>query len=427
MGLQAMAQDTGNPLAAWEFPKRSGIRIRPLLNRNAGEVFAPSYRVEVPARVTGKGRLMRQFKKREDAEAWADKMFRGQRLEGEGFFELTDAERGEVAVNLPLLRERGISLTEAVRFVLKRMRPKELTKTVNEVVEELVASKAQRFGRGDLRERSYTDFAYRTRKFADSMGGRLVEEVTGEEIRAWLNGLKRGPRTNWNYMAVIGEVFRYAVQKKYAFSSPLDELTDVERKELCGSGDPKEPCILRVEEAERLLNAALVNPELDLLGAVTLALFCGLRTEEIKRLEWGSVRMEEMPPVVVIGAKIAKKRRIRHVDIPPVALAWLSLVPNRTGQVARSEHANDYQKRFKKLHKLAGFAAWEANAMRHSFGSYHYALNGNPLETSRLLGHKASDQVLFDHYRALVTREQGERYFSIYPPESEGNLLRFCA
>jgi len=412
-----MAQDTDNVLAAWEFPKKSGIRIRPLLNRNAGEVFEASYRVEVPARVTGRGRLLKQFKKREDAEAWADKVFRGQRLEGEGFFELTDSERGEVAVNLPLLRERGISLTEAVQFVLKRMRPKELTKTVNEVVEELVASKAQRFERGDLRERSYTDFAYRTRKFAASLGGRLVEEVTGGEVKAWLNALKRGPRTNWNYMAVIGEVFRYAVQKRYAFSSPLDELTDVERKELCGSGDPKEPCILRVEEAERLLRAALVNPDLDLLGAVVLGLFCGLRTEEIKRLDWDSVRMGETPPDVVIGAKIAKKRRIRYVAIPPVALAWLSLVPSRTGQVTRSEHANDYQKRFRKLHKLAGFAKWETNAMRHSFGSYHYALTGNSLETSRQLGHKASDQVLFDHYRALVSKEQGERYFALYPPE----------
>jgi len=145
-----MAQDTDSVLAAWEFPKRSGIRIRPLLNRHAGAVFAASYRVEVPARVTGKGRLLKQFKRREDAEAWADKAFRGQRLEGEGFFELTDAERAEMAANAPLLREAGVSLTEAVQFALQRMRPKGLKKTVSEVVEELVASKAQRFERGGL-------------------------------------------------------------------------------------------------------------------------------------------------------------------------------------------------------------------------------------------------------------------------------------
>jgi len=149
---------------------------------------------------------------------------------------------------------------------------------------------------------------------------------------------------------------------------------------------------LTVDEAQRLLNAALANPELDLLGAVVLGLFCGIRTEEITRLEWEDVRMSEESPVVVVGGKIAKKRRIRHVEIPPVALAWLSLAPNRTGEVTRSETINDYPKRFRKLHKLAGFAKWETNAMRHSFGSYHYALHGNPLETSRLLGHKASDE-----------------------------------
>jgi hypothetical protein len=61
----------------------------------------------------------------------------------------------------------------------------------------------------------------------------------------------------------------------------------------------------------------LKHPELDILGAVTLALFCGLRTEEIKRLEWKHVRLGETQPIVMIGATIAKKRRIRHVDVPP--------------------------------------------------------------------------------------------------------------
>jgi hypothetical protein len=95
--------------------------------------------------------------------------------------------------------------------------------------------------------------------------------------------------------------------------------------------------------------------------------------------------------------------------------------------VTRNDHVNDYQKRFRKLLALAGFTKWEGNAMRHSFGSYHYARHGNPLETSRLLGHKASDQVLFDHYRALATKAHAEAYFSIRPPASAGNVLRFTA
>jgi integrase len=423
-----MARTTSTALASWEYPKKSGIRIREVLNLNGGDAFGASYLVTLPVKVTGKGRERKQFKNRPDAEQWAESSFRGYRMEGEGFFALTDAERREVAASVPMLREHGISIAEAIQFAIKRMRPEGRTKTMRAVIEELIASKAQRFERGDLRARSYEDFSQRGERVAAGFEGRLVGEVAGADLKAWINGLKQGPRTNRNYLAVIGEVFRYATQKRYVPSSPLDDLTDVDRKELCGNGnDAKEPSILTPDQAERLLNTALANPDFDLLGAVTLALFCGLRTEEIKRLEWDSVRTGETPPVVTIGAKIAKKRRIRHVDIPEVALPWLSLVTDRTGQVTRSAHANDYQKRFQKLFKLAGFTEWEGNAMRHSFGSYHYALHGNPLETSRLLGHKASDQVLFDHYRALATKAHAKAYFSIHPPASAGNVLKFTA
>ena len=64
--------------------------------------------------------------------------------------------------------------------------------------------------------------------------------------------------------------------------------------------------------------------------------------------------------------------------------------------------------------------------MRHSFGSYHFALHGNSLETSRQLGHRASDQVLFDHYRALATKEQAERYFAIKPEKVESKIVRIA-
>ena len=62
--------------------------------------------------------------------------------------------------------------------------------------------------------------------------------------------------------------------------------------------------------------------------------------------------------------------------------------------------------------------------MRHSFGSYHYAQYGNSIETARILGHKSDDNVLFSHYRALTTKEQGIAYFAIYP-EHKGRVINF--
>lgn len=423
-------------LKSWEYPKGSGIRIREVLNRHRGAAFGGSFLVTVPSKLTGKLRDRQQFKSKDAAEEWAEKTFTGYRKQGQGFFELTEEERRDVAANVPLLRKHGLKLAEVVQFAIKRMRSEGRDKTVQQVIDELVLSKEQRHTRGDLRERSFRDFKHRAQKFADGFQDRIAAEVTGEEIKNWLNGRKLGARSNQNYLAIVGEVFHYAGQKRYVGFSPLEDLTDAERKELCGRGGlDVEPSILTPDQAEQLLAAAMANPDLGLLAAVTLGLFCGLRTEELKRLDWSHVRFTDAQPIVTVTAEIAKKRRIRHVEIPANALQWLSLSGTREGSVAGNLYVSHYQKRFRKLQKLAGFtmkdeagetvSTWETNAMRHSFGSYHYALHGNPLETSRLLGHKASDQVLFDHYRALATKEQAQAYFAITPPADAAKIVKF--
>jgi integrase len=380
--------------------------------------------VTVPSRLTGRLRERRQFKTKALAEDWANTQFSGHRKDGHAFFSLSDHERRDVAAVMPELRKSGISLSEAVRFAIKHLRPEGRNRSVKQIVDELTASKALRFERGDLRERSYRDFKERAGRFAGAFEGRIASQVTGEEIKSWLNCLDLGTRSNANYLATVGEVFKLAAQRRYVAFSPLDDLTDTDRKELCGGQrDGREPAILTPDQAFRLISAAQQHPELELFGAVALALFCGVRTEELKRLEWDHVRLSDESPVVTIGAKIAKKRRIRHVEIPANALQWLLLVPYRSGPVARNAHVNDYQKRFQKLLRRAKFKKWEANSMRHSFGSYHYALHGDPLKTSRLLGHKASDQVLFDHYRALATKEEAKRYFEIAPAPQAGKIV----
>jgi integrase len=421
-----MAKVTETALKSWEYPKNSGIRIREVFNLTAGAAFGASYLVTIPSKVTGQLRERRQFKHKKEAQQWADNTFAGFRKQGHDFFGITPQERQEVGSVLPLLRKHGISIGEAVRFAVKHLQPEGKTKAVREVVAELLASKAQRHERGDLRARSYADFEQRVEKFATGFEGRIASEVTADEIKQWLNGMGNGPRSNQNYLAVIGEVFKLAAQRRYVAFSPLESLTDIDRKELCGgNSEANEPSILTPTEAAKLLNTALEHPQLELLGAVTLGLFCGLRTEELKRLDWEQVKVDDASPVVTIGAKIAKKRRIRHIEIPANAVLWLSLVAKRTGPVTHSNSYNDHQQRFRKLLKLAKFKKWEANAMRHSFGSYHYALHGNPLETSRLLGHKASDQVLFDHYRALATKAQAEAYFAIKPPANAAKVVAF--
>lgn len=426
----------GSGLRSWEYPKGSGIRIREIINTQGGEAFGGSFMVTLSAKVTGTVRNRRQFPSKSKAEDWAEKQLAGYQKQGHEFYKATDEERNEFSACLPKLREHGVTLTEAVEFALKRLRPKGGERTISAIALELIESKRTRFDRGDLRERSFRDFSHRASKFAQAFEETPAYDFTVDDLREWLIGLEVTPRTTQNYLAIISEILKYACQKKYIAFSPIEELTDTDRKELCGSGlNTKEPSILTTNQANRLLETAREHPELDLLGAITLGLFCGIRVEELKRLDWASVRDHEDDPIVTISGSIAKKRRIRHVSIPKNALKWLSLCTDRLSTVTRSEHYNDYQKRFQKLLKIAGFghpeenggwrSDWDTNAMRHSFGSYHYALHGNPLETARQLGHKASDQVLFDHYRALATKESGKAFFDIVPAKVESKVINF--
>ena len=216
--------------------------------------------------------------------------------------------------------------------------------------------------------------------------------------------------------------------KAIHFGKSIGFAFDLRFKSIYGreSSDIREPNILTVKEAESLLDAARTHLDLDLLAAVTLGLFCGIRTEELKKLEWKDIRMDEKQPFVVISSRIAKKRRIRNVDIPPNALTWLKVCRKKSGAVARNEYISDYQKRFRNLQRLAGFgewiqkgdkriwkSTWKENSIRHSFGSYHYALHGDSMLTSRLMGHKEGDAVLFEHYRALVSSESAEKFFNL--------------
>jgi hypothetical protein len=42
-------------------------------------------------------------------------------------------------------------------------------------------------------------------------------------------------------------------------------------------------------------------------------------------------------------------------------------------------------------------------------------LHSDAAKTSAMLGHKANDQVLFDSYRSLGRKKDGEAYFGILP------------
>jgi integrase len=173
-----------------------------------------------------------------------------------------------------------------------------------------------------------------------------------------------------------------------------------------------------------------------LLSSVALRLFCGMRTEEIVRCDWHDVRWQETKPFVHIGEDKAKGRAARNVTIPPNALEWLALCTEKKGPISPRKDSVGYCKAFRRLRRKAELdtkdpktgkwvSMWETNDTRHSFGSYHYAAHGDAILTSREMGHKQGDTMLFSHYRQLTTEAEGLRYFALVPQPAIAEHLPF--
>ena len=409
--------------APWE---HRGIRIRPLKNRSGSH----SYRVEVPESVTGR-RILKQYKTEEEAVAYAEQMFVQRQNSGLSAFTLTESQRSDAHDALKLLRDSqcDVGLKLAAEFYIRHARPASGDIMVNALSEKYRESKERK----GLRPRSLSDLKYRLGVFALTFGARLVKEIQAVEIEQWLFADKTSSnQTRRNFRTVLMGFFKYAVTQKYLAANPLLAVTNPVVEDA-------EPEILTVKQAWALLNPALAMPELDLLPYVALGLFCGVRAEELARLDWSAVDLASEH--ITIGSKIAKKRRIRMIHVPDCCRAWLEAAGvKEKGAVRPAGFARRWDKltagadRFAldqdgnrvESEKSIGLVPWPANALRHSAASYHFARHNDAAKTCAMLGQK-SDQVLFDHYRSLVKPAEAKKFYELVPAEQSGKVIKLAA
>jgi integrase len=139
---------------------------------------------------------------------------------------------------------------------------------------------------------------------------------------------------------------------------------------------------------------------------MTLVFFCGVRVDEVARLSWDKVDLQDAR--VTIESEASKKGRRRVNVIPENALEWLRLCKS-SGKVA----PNDYAQRMKRLRHRAGIS-YPQNAMRHCFSAYHLAKWGDAPKTAFQLGHP-NPQLLYNTYYAVVDSADVSRFWEIIP------------
>src|SRR4029077_11490462 len=190
--------------------------------------------------------------------------------EGMAAFSIPQELRIEALKCQRLLEPVEASLTDAVQFFLKHAKPSGGTKTLAEAVKELIASK-----RTAGRKQSYVhNLEFVLNCFNRDFQTHKVNEITREEIESWLNRYDN-LTSRKNRIRDLSILFEFCRKRGYCGSNPLANI----EKPIVTLARPE---IFTVAEAGALLTTAELHPELDLVPAIAIGLFAGLRLSEVK-------------------------------------------------------------------------------------------------------------------------------------------------
>jgi hypothetical protein len=157
--------------------------------------------------------------------------------------------------------------------------------------------------------------------------------------------------------------------------------------------------ILTVTRVKELLKWVRTNDP-GMLPCICLTLFAGIRPDEARWLSADDFKGKE----IVIGGEFAKGRARRVIEMNPTLKKWLAV----GGEIPPKEE--NFKERIERIHKA--IQPWPHDCLRHSFVSYRCAIAGIKT-TAQEAAH--SEDTLLRHYRALVTREEAEKFWAIRP------------
>ncbi len=326
-----------------------------------------------------------------------------------------DADTLRDAVDaLHILNGRG-SLRDAARSFIREYEQRERDIPT---VSELVDTYMQESEADNLRHRTIKDLRHRLGRLVKIYGNTRVDQIDGPDIRHTLQHMKTqnekaySATTRKHFHMAWQALFNYAIERGYIEANPVSSKTRLRRRSM-KSGHRPDPEVWTPTEAANILKSAREHCP-GMVAPLALGMFAGIRTAEIRRLEWEK-HIDLVRGIVKIGTDIAKKRSVRNVTISDNLKKWLALDPTQSNMVAKqSDH--QWRSRIAEIVKHAdGINAWKQNAMRHSFGTYHLEHHGKPQKTALEMGHVDGGGVLFEHYRQLTDKATAEAYWKIEP------------
>jgi integrase len=346
----------------------------------------------------GGGRDRKTFKDRREAETYLGLAKIQIQNYGAAAMSISDGLRAEAVKCSQMLQPYGQTIADATRFYIDHLNAIARSQAVSHAVKEFQAA-----CRADGKSVRYLrDLKYRLGRFADDFGSSHIAEITTTDIDEWLRQLNLGPVSRNTFRRRLVTLFKFAKTRGWCRTIPAAETARVREVS-------EEVGILTPSELSGLLKVAST----DTIPYWTIGAFAGLRATEIERLEWADVNLDRR--WIKVRAKNTKSASRRLVDIQPNLLKWLRPYQGRTGKVVPENLRVKLLEDRKRATEAGSLTRkWPSNALRHSFASYYLARFDNAPKLALQLGHVGQD-LIFRHYREVVTRADAKRYWNIAP------------
>lgn len=250
------------------------------------------------------------------------------------------------------------------------------------------------------------------KRFAVRFREKMLHEISADEIRDWMHGLKNPDSgepmsvvTKGHHRKNVNAFFDRAVMEEWIRSNPCvrvkppsAKLEDEEDDDIAGR-------VIPVADLEKLFR---MNRDQPVVGRLALELFGGLRAASAERMLREHVNFAEkgltLPGVLHKSGK--RKYRSGH---PEALWAWLA----HAGERMWTEVDEGSYGYLKTQAFIRANVRNPGNGLRHSFVSYHLALHRNMPLTSFLAQHRRSTTT--EGYEGLATEADAKRWAAILP------------
>jgi len=318
---------------------------------------------------------------------------------------LLECVTGFVAAHTALNGEG--SILEAVNFYVANRQKREMPVIrVPALVDAFLAEKTRQ-GKSTA---YMLDITRRLNAFKAACNAEVGTVSTGD-IAMWLRSIGATGRNFNNYRSTICTLFSFARERGFL---ARDKKTEAE---LLSRANEKSSAI-GIYTADEIRKILLSAPE-ELIPPIALGAFGGLRSTEVFRLDWKEIRLAR-GHIEILASK-AKTAQRRLVPISDNLHAWLAPLAKDSGRVSPPYKAiTNLARAISGTCEKAGIGS-VSNGLRHSYASYRLAAVKSADQVALEMGN--SPRKLFTNYRELVTTEDADMWFNVFPPERPTNIV----